>query len=278
MQGSKWDNFLKNLGEWQGSFTQISPSGQILNSTPSIINLDGADNNKLVKFRVRRFGPGGYADPPTQDYAQEYRTLGKQAIFFDTGAFSKGSLQLAPFSQFGAEFGFIHQNRRLRCVQLYDSQGDLYSITLIREFRSGSNAQERPPLTIEQLLGKWQGTACTAYPDLRPADTFSTSLEVNKVDEQHIEQKLSFYNQTIASTAKIEGNRLIFNQGENTREILLLPDGTSSNAPLKYKLREPFLVEVGWLFSETERQRLIRNYDATGAWVSSTHVIEQKVA
>ncbi|MEA5533360.1 DUF3598 family protein [Crocosphaera sp. XPORK-15E] len=277
MIGSKWENFLKNLGEWQGSFTKISPNGELLGSTPSIISLEGAENNQLVKFRVRRFGPGGYDETPTQDYSQEYRHLGKQAIFFDTGAFSKGSLQLAPFAEFGAEFGFINEDRRLRCVQLYDRQGDLSNITLIREFRSGTSVQERPPLTLDKLLGKWQGIACTAYPDLSSSESYSTCLDVQKIDDNYIQQTLSFGTKTITSKAKIEGHKLIFNEGINSREILFLPDGASSNAPLKYQLREPFLVEVGWLLNETERQRLIRSYDASGAWVTSTHVIEHKV-
>ncbi|MEB3174709.1 MAG: DUF3598 family protein, partial [Cyanobacteriota bacterium] len=36
--GSNWENFLKNQGEWRGSFTQVSPTGEILGSTPSILN------------------------------------------------------------------------------------------------------------------------------------------------------------------------------------------------------------------------------------------------
>jgi hypothetical protein len=92
----------------------------LLDSTPSILNLEGFENNQLVRFRLRRFSSGGYSEPPLSDYSQEYRPLGKQAVFFETGAFSKGSLQLAPFSEFGAEYGFLSENRRLRFVQLYD--------------------------------------------------------------------------------------------------------------------------------------------------------------
>ena len=166
MAENNWQNFLKNLGEWRGSFTKISPQGDILDSTLSIINLEGLENNQLVKFRLRRFEGNDYDQTPTQDYTQEYRSLGKQIIFFETGTFSKGSLQLAPFSDFGSEFGFIKSDRRLRCVLLYDRQNEFSSITLIREFRSNSNAEEGPQLTLEQLLGKWQGIAYTAYPDL----------------------------------------------------------------------------------------------------------------
>ncbi len=277
MAENNWENFLKNLGEWQGSFTKISPQGEMLDSTLSIINLEGLEDNKLVKFRLRRFGTGSYDDSPSQEYEQYYRYLGRQIIFFETGSFSKGSFQLAPFSDFGSELGFIEGDRRLRCVLLYKGQNQLSSITLIREFRRGSNAQERPQLTLEQLLGKWQGTAYTGYPDFRPLKKFETSLEVNQLDSQKIQQQLIFSGTTLTSTAQIEGNKLIFKTGDSPRQILLLPDGTSTNTPLKLELRKPFFLEVSWLVNEKERQRLIRNYDATGAWTSSNLVIEHKI-
>ena len=201
---SKWENFLKNLGEWQGSFTSISTEGELLDSTSSILNLEGLENNQLVRFRLRRFGSGGDNQPPLSDYVQEYRSLGKEIIFFETGAFSKGSLQLAPFTEFGAEYGFVAENRRLRFVQLYDSQGSLIRLTLIREFRSGTDARERPQLTLEQLLGRWEGTACTAYSDLRPLETYATSLEVKDIGGDRLQQQLSFGVSTITTTARIE--------------------------------------------------------------------------
>ncbi|MDJ0600301.1 MAG: DUF3598 family protein [Crocosphaera sp.] len=277
MSENNWENFLKNIGEWQGSFTKISPQGEILDSTLSIINLEGLENNKLVKFRLRRFGGNSYDEIPTEDYTQEYRSLGRQIIFFETGTFSKGSFQLAPFAEFGAEFGFIKGDRRLRCVLLYDRQNECSSITLIREFRRGSNAEERPQLTLDQLLGKWQGIAYTAYPDFRPTDKFETSLEVKQVNNNQIQQQLIFSGTTLTSRAEIEENKLVFNTGNIPRQILFLPDGTSTNAPLKLELRKPFFLEVGWLVNEKERQRLIRNYDATGAWIGSTLVIEHKI-
>jgi hypothetical protein len=277
MMGSNWENFLKNLGEWQGSFTQVSLDGELLGSTPSILSLEGLENNQLVRFRLRRFGSGSYSEPPVSDYQQEYRSLGRQIIFFETGAFSKGSLQLAPFAEFGAEYGFVAENRRLRFVQLYDRQGNLSSLTLIREFRSGRDARERPPLTLEQLLGNWEGIACTAYPDWRPPETYATRLEIKEIGSGRLQQQLSFGERTITSTARIEGNKLHFEGGEIPRRILLLPDGASSNTPLQLQLRQPFFVEVGWLVEGGERQRLIRSYNEKGEWISATHVIERKV-
>ncbi|MEY3403715.1 MAG: hypothetical protein RLZZ86_3337, partial [Cyanobacteriota bacterium] len=205
-----------------------------------------------------------------------YRSLGRQNIFFATGAFSKGTLQLAPFSEFGAEYGFVDHDRRLRLVQLYDQKGNFISLTLIREFRSFTDAYERPQLTVEQLIGNWQGKAHTVYADLRPSETYATYLEIKKIGDGYLEQKLSFQSQIIIAKARIEGNKIISETEGIARQILLLPDGSSSNVPLQLQLRKPFFVEAGWLVRENERQRLIRNYSDKGEWISSTHIIEHK--
>ena len=273
---SNWENFLKNLGEWQGSFTGVSIEGKLTDSTPSILNLVGLEDHKLVTFRLRRYPAGGYSEQPISDTQQEYRSLGKQAVFFDTGAFSKGSLQVAPFTEFGAEYGFVSANRRLRFVQLFDKQSNFTKLILIREFRSGTDAIERPHLNVEQLFGKWEGIACTVYPDWKPADTIATSLTIREIGNGMLEQELSFAGQKITSTAKIDGNQLNF-EGEVPRRILLLPDGGSSNVPLQISHRKSFFVEVGWLVEDHQRQRLMRNYNDRGEWISSTHIIEHRV-
>ncbi|MGL5034496.1 MAG: DUF3598 family protein [Microcystaceae cyanobacterium] len=277
MMENNWENFLKNLGEWQGSFTKVSLTGEILDSTPSILTLESLEDNQLVRFRLRRFGNGGYDTEPTQDHSQDYRSVGSQNIFFDTGAFSKGPFQFAPFSEFGAEYGFVARDRRLRFVQLFDQTGNLNNLILIREFLMGSGAKERPFLTVDQLIGTWEGKAYQVYPDWTPSDTYTTRLEIENVGNNKLQQKLSFGNQTISSTAQITGQQLDFTDSAIARRTLLLPDGTSSNTPLQIPLRSPFFVEVGWLVSERERQRLIRSYNEKGAWIHSTLVIEHKI-
>jgi Domain of unknown function (DUF3598) len=272
---SNWANFLKNLGVWEGTFTQLATDGEILGSTPSILTLEGLEDNQLVRFRLRRFATN-ITEQPTSDRSQEYTDLGKQAIFFDTGAFSKGSLQVAPFSEFGAEYGFMDENRRSRLVQLFDRQGGFSSLTLIREIRSDTNATMRPDLTVNQLVGKWQGTACTAYADWKEPDTYPTNLEVSAIDG-YLQQQISFQAVTINSSARIDNNQLHFEEGATSRRILLLPDGVSSNTPLQISHRQPFFVEAGWLLSDNERQRLIRSYNDKGEWISSTHIIEHRI-
>ena len=272
---SNWENFLKNLGEWVGSFTQVSTEGELLTSTPSILTLEGLEDNQLVRFRVRRFA-SAITEQPTVDNSQEYRSLGKQAVFFETGAFSKGSFQVAPFSDFGAEYGFVSGDRRSRLVQLFGKQGSFDSLTLIREIRGGTDAKLRPDLTVAQLEGKWTGTAHTVYADWKAPETSTVSLEIQKVGNC-LQQQLAFGSRTIASTARIEGNRLHFEAGTTPRRVLLLPDGMSSNTPLQISHREPFFVEAGWLLSENNRQRLIRSYNEKGEWISATHVVEERV-
>jgi hypothetical protein len=303
---SNWANFLKNLGEWEGTFTQISTDGELLDSVPSILTLEGLEDNQLIRFRLRRFATD-IREEPTSDRSQEYSSLGKQAVFFDTGAFSKGSLQVAPFSEFGAEYGFVKENRRSRLVQLFDKQGAFSSLTLISEVRSGSNATIRPHLTVKQLVGKWKGTAYTCYSDWQDPDSYATSLEISEVDG-FLQQQISFGDspsavgvslplgtadafaeanatrtrterlpqRIITSSARIDTNQLHFEDGATPRRILLLPDGVSSNTPLQISHRQPFFVEAGWLLSANERQRLMRNYNEKGEWISSTHIIEHR--
>jgi Domain of unknown function (DUF3598) len=275
---SNWDNFVKNLGEWPGSFTDISPTGEFLSSTSSILSLEKLENDQpLVSFRMRRYSDSSYSEPPVSDYAQVYQTIGRQNVFFDTGAFSKGTIQLAPFSEFGAEYGFINEDRRWRCVQLFNAEHNFIKLVLMREFRSGSAATERPPLTVEQLIGQWAGQAVTAYADLRNPDINTTNLEIRRINGDRLEQKLSWGDRTISTTAKIVGHKLCFEDSENPREILLLPDGGSSNVPLQIQRHAPFFVEAGWLLAANERQRLMRSYNEKGEWISCTHIIEHKV-
>jgi Domain of unknown function (DUF3598) len=272
---TNWANFLKNLGEWEGSFTQVANDGEVLGSTPSILTLEGLENNQLVQFRVRRFA-NNISEQPTVDSTQEYRYLVKQAVFFDTGAFSKGSLQVAPFTEFGAEYGFVAGDRRSRLVQLFGKQGSFASMTLIREIRRGTDAELRPDLLIDQLVGTWTGTAQTVYADWQNPTTMIVNLEISVADGS-LQQQLSFGDRAITSIAKIEGNQLHFNEGATPRRVLLLPDGVSSNIPLQISHRQPFFVEAGWLLSKNDRQRLIRSYNEKGEWVSSTHVVEHRV-
>jgi Domain of unknown function (DUF3598) len=145
---------------------------------------------------------------------------------------------------------------------------------LIREFLADTESIEQPPLTVDRLIGRWVGQATTAYADLRNPEVMETCLEIQKIGSGQLQQTLTFGDRRISSMALITEHKLIFT--DTNREILLLPDGGSSNVPLQVNSRTPVFVEAGWLVNDTDRQRILRNYNDKGEWISSTHVIEHK--
>ncbi|MEL6438672.1 MAG: DUF3598 family protein [Cyanobacteria bacterium J06621_8] len=276
---TQWDCFLKNLGEWHGSFTRFSPQGDELADTPTLVTLEGQNNNKNVHQVVRYLPP----DEPFRDVVVDYDSLSRSILFFDNGAFCQGSMQWGPYSTFGAEFGLIDNQygdgtRRLRMVELYDSSAQLEKIVLIREYLPHSNVAERPSLTIESLLGEWSGEAITLFADLSQPSTFSSHLEIKQLNKNSIQQSLSFGEQNIISKARVEGSRLIFDSNDFPTQVMLFPDGASCSCPLQIKLGHNFVLEMGWLLQENIRQRIMRSYNAKGNWVSCTLVTEKKVS
>jgi len=279
---AQWENFLQNLGEWHGSFTQLSTRGEVLQDTPSIISLEGFNDNKTVRLKLRLFSPNpsGVGEPEVSELVREYQTLGRDILFFENGAFSQGTIQLAPYSECGAEFGFIYNYRRLRFIQLYDTDGNLSKLTLIREKQLDKNVPERPPLTVDDLLGEWQGEAVTMYPDWRSPDSYSTNLQLHLDGADRLVQKITFGSNAtvISSSASIDGSVLHFNQGTSPVQVVLLPDGGSCTLPVKIELRKPIFFEAGWLVEPDLRFRMIRSYNERGEWVSLTLVTERKVS
>ncbi len=272
---SQWDSFLKNLGEWQGSFTRLSPQGIETEDTPTIVTMEGRENNQAVHQVVRYLPP----DQPSRDVVVDYTktSLSRSILFFENGGFSFGSSQFAPYSNFGGEFGLISEQRRLRTVILYNSSSNLERVVLIREKLPNTNTPEKPPLTIESLLGEWQGEAITIYPDFRTPDTFNSYLTIKQLNSDYIEQTLAFGNRKITSKAKINGSRLLFEDSPLKVQILLLPDGASCNCPLEAKIGHNFVLEMGWMLAPNKRQRIMRNFNEKGNWTSCTLVTETKL-
>ena len=273
---SQWECFLKNLGAWHGSFTRYSPSGELIEDTPSIVTLEGQQDNQAV-YQVVHYMP---EDKPPRDIEVNYSatSLNRSILFFEDGTFCQGSMQWSPYGQFGAEFGIIENDRRLRMVQLYNNPNGLEKVVLIREKLPNSTTPERPKLKAQDLLGEWQGAAVTMYADLRNPDSFQSHLKITQPNSHNLEQTLSFGGRSITSKAKIEGDRLLFENSTLPVQILLLPDGGSANCPLEVLSGQPFVLEMGWLLSPTIRKRIMRSFDAKGVWTSCTLVTETKIA
>jgi hypothetical protein len=266
---SQWECFLENLGVWEGSFTNFSPQGTLVNDTPSRLCLEKLNGSQTVRLTLTRSG---------RDLVREFNSVGGGLLFFENGSFSEGLIQIGPFSEFGGELAFVHENRRLRLVQLFDRTGNLSGLTLIREHLAGTPAAERPPLQLNDLLGEWQGEAVTIYRDLRSPDTYSTTLKLQLDNAGRLIQSTSFAERTITSSATIKGSIVLFDENpEKQIQVLFLPDGASATSPLKVQLRQPLFLEAGWLIEPNLRQRMIRSYNDKGEWVSLTLVTEQRV-
>ena len=93
---SQWECVLENLGEWVGSFTTVTPQGELIEDIPSMIKLTGIRDNQAVHLVLNRFYP---LPNSTEKYAKEVvwdfsTPPGIGAIYFETGAFSSGGLMV----------------------------------------------------------------------------------------------------------------------------------------------------------------------------------------
>ncbi len=271
---SQWERLLKNQGVWVGSFTQISPTGDILEDVPTEVSLLAEEGGNLMRQTIRKDPPG----QPRQETALAYRSLGRGVLFCEDGAFSQGSIQWSPVSEFGAELGLIYGHERLRLAQVFPRQASLGQLTLIREHGRDTSPHPRPSLSVDHLLGTWAGRSTTVYPDYQPETTMAHQFILEAATADTVVQTLSLSpGPNLSSLGQRIDATLQFRQGPQPVTVLCLPSGASATFPTAIVPRQPFFLELGWLMTPTLRQRLIRRYDERGTWVSLTQVIEEKV-
>ena len=212
---NNWENFLKNLGEWRGSFTRVSLNAEVLDSTPSILTLEGLENNQLVRFRLRRFAQGSYDSEPSQDYIQDYRSVGNQIIFFDT------SLSMT----------YKHESKT-RLEQASDmSLNHLSVLPAGSQVAVATTHVDSEPLFQPDLAG-----VRSRIEDLKPTASPRT---LNKVVQQAIDTQVFAREQWMAESGT---------QDAFSREIYLLTDMSEAawNNPDESGLRD-LLVQHDWL-------------------------------
>jgi len=276
----QWDCVLENLGEWEGSFTHLSPQGEQIDDIPSVISLTGVNENQTIHLVLRRYYPTapGSSELKPQELAFDFSAPSAGALFFETGAFSEGSPYFATGILFGAEFGFIESDRRMRLIQQFDAaNSQLFKLTLVRERRVGTTASERPLLALNDFLGEWEGEAVTLYLDGRPSVTANTSLKCDRFSENQL--VLSSGEETNYPLKIAEESKhlcLNFEHNAQQYQILLLPDGAASTCPTQITPGNAFFMEVSLLIQPRLRQRMIRTYDDKGKWDSLTLVTEQR--
>ncbi|ABB56606.1 DUF3598 family protein [Synechococcus elongatus] len=267
---SVWNCLLENVGEWRGSFTSLNLQGEILSEQPTVVTLSASADRQQAKIVV------DYQQQPDRRVEIPFTSVSRAYLGFDDGAFSQGGMQLAPFGEFGAEQGLLADQQRRRLVWQYRDR-QLQGLTLIREALPGIDAFQQAPLTVQDLLGTWSGIAETRYPDWRSPDRVTTQLRLEKVGNQ-LQSQLDWGDRTIESLAPIQGSQLVFVGKQQAVTIWLLPGGVSCACPTELALRSPFQLELGWLVSRDRRLRLIRSFDASGAWTSVTLITEQRLS
>ncbi|QEY31267.1 DUF3598 family protein [Synechococcus sp. RSCCF101] len=274
--GSKWENFLRNLGEWRGSFTTLNGEGEPVSKTASVLTLEANPDRDLVHFRLVRHADDTFDSPVVSDNRQDYRALGRQVVFFSSGCFCKGNEQVAPITPFGAEYGFLTSDRRLRLVQLFDEAGRFDRHVLIREVLAGSDGQERPPLKLEALVGDWQGERERIAADWPEPETQSCSLQVRREGSDGITVVEEEDGQRRCRQGRVTSHGVAF-EGERPSAWHLMADGGLSDVPGQVSHRDGFSLSVGWLSEPGVLQRLIRTYNDRGEWLHSSHAVLRRV-
>jgi hypothetical protein len=184
-------------------------------------------------------------------------------VFFDSGTFCKGSLQVAPGTPFGGEFGFVHGDRRHRLVQLHDAAGVFERLVLIREQRAGSDAPDQPRLEAAQLQGSWSGEASTISADWPVPNSEACRFTVTTAGPRQLNL-----------TTVLAGSSENLSTGDGQElQLTLMDDGGYHLTPRQVSHRNAFSVEAGWLAGPDRLERLIRRYDASGAWLSATQIV-----
>lgn len=263
----QWDCFLKNLGEWHGSFVKYAPDGTLTDELPTVVAVTQSDGQK-VQIAV------DYLTDRDRNVTRTFGSVPGNMTCFENGEFSRGDKWVHGLSNTGFEQGLIQRPGRVRAVQVYKA-GELEKVVLIHESLPEASVSKRPQLMPQDLVGEWTGEAI-AWSVQSPEPTqYSTQLQVG-INGDRLTQQLSFGTRTLSSTAQIDGSILQFSDGSVPMRMLLFPGGASSNCPLKIPTGHPFVVELGWLISPHLRQRIVRSYNKTGNWESTTLVTEQR--
>lgn len=277
---SQWECVLQNLGDWVGSFTVYSPQGEEIEDIPSVISLVGKEDNRAIRLVLKRFYPvTGSSELQPQEVTMTFSAPESGAVFFETGAFSSGQMSVFRGVKSIGEFCLVGIDRRCRLVQVYNTAHQLERVTLIREQRLGSDAPECPPLSTTDLLGTWHcrkesryldGKTLLSVPKKKESIFFTTDRGYEWDDDISISLSAS------SDWAKptLRERLLEFDRDGQSYQMLLLPDGAYSICPTQIRSGYPFYLEMGWLLSPGLRHRLIRRYDSTGKWDSTSFRIE----
>ncbi|MFS8830507.1 DUF3598 family protein, partial [Synechococcus sp. R8-2] len=165
-----------HLGVWHGLFSNYRPTAggwELGGQKRSLITFEAlapssSSGSPAAGSAIRQtnaYYPLQGSPTPESSQSWVYQDFSPGLRFFPDGSFSNGRLQLAPFSDFAVEQGFLWGDRKARLVQQWDAQGRLVEVTAILERRGQAldPVADCAPLSREQLRaclqGRWRGIA-----------------------------------------------------------------------------------------------------------------------
>ncbi len=254
-----------HLGQWEGMFTDFSSEVKLLGHKSSVILFEEPEP-KVIR-QTNRY-------PGCEDKVWEYRDLSAGIRFFEDGSFSNGRVQLAPFSTFAAEQGFLYGDQKARIVQLFDTDGKATTITTIQEMR-GRTYQTPASLKnpLERLLGTWKGKALVLSPDWPEPEKLESELIFEK-DGTQIHRQFKMGMQVFDWIGIHEDSSVDF----KSSVMVFFPGNLMAMSPPELPLLssdKSFSMEIGWLVDPRTCLRMIRYYDHKGSWQKVVLIKEQ---
>ena len=143
----QWDCVLQNLGEWEGSFTHLSPQGEAVTldrdgrssvTDKTSLKCDRQNENQLVLSSGNETDcPIKIAENSNQSCLNfEQNSQQYQIVLLPDGAASTCPAKITPGNPFFMEVSWLIQPRlRQRMIRSYDDKGKWDSLTLVTESR-----------------------------------------------------------------------------------------------------------------------------------------------
>ena len=251
---SQWDYLLRNVGAWRGSFDTLDQHQHLIRRQPSLLTLEPAAAGVPINLRLLFWSdnPDRHHDPfhgdPVREIHQSFSQPDDALTFFPTGSFSRGTVQVAPWTRVVTEFCCLLGDRRHRLVLSWNASGRFENAVLIREVRVGSAAAHQPPLRRSDLLGAWKGE------EIVTSRTFGSS-----------------------SVAMLRHPCHLHVAAADLQDLRVLSDGGGFRAPVQVSHRESFGVEMWWLSGPDRLEILQRDYDSGGQPVSTRQTLLHRV-
>ncbi|MEL7086180.1 MAG: DUF3598 family protein [Cyanobacteria bacterium J06597_1] len=267
-----WENFFKNSGVWKGCFNRFTPGGKLVSVTPSCLTL-ARSGDTSASFQIVRYPEGKAAE----EFKTEFSSINRSSIFFPDGSFSKGSMQLSPFSEFVAELSLTLPSERLRLVQAFQPGGGGDYLVLIQETREGCEQIQRPRVSFDRLCGLWRGQAMTYLNNWFALDPVDTESKLERLPSGQWLYSWQVGSDRGQAQARLDGSRLLFEQDGQPYQLLLLPYGGASLCPIAIQRHAPFRCELMFFVDSTIRLRIIRRYLSDGSWVDQSLIREEKI-